>query len=1642
MIIDVYLKDSSYVIEEVMGEHTLILNFLSRRVLDIQINDYVEFEGSVYKIRHNEKVTKRETSLGWEYSVTFYSERYSLQNVEFFLNGVPERKKNFDSYTGTARQVLELLVKNMNRVEAGWKSGSCIESRVETFTFKDKKCDGILDEVVKAFDTEYWIVGKTISIGKRQYDSNGLILGQGEGMGFTELEVSAVDDAPPITVIYPYGSDKNLSTDYGSDYLLLPSGKLSIEKNVDKYGRIELSKQFDHIFPKGEFTVTERIDTTTLKASGIDFNLTDCLLDGVEVIVTFQGGGLAGYDLAIVEGSWDNAKKQFKLKQNAEENALKVPGDINFAVGDKFILTGLKMPQSYINKASAQLQEEAGKWLDEHCEKRIQLRGKCDDVLFRQQRLFISCGQMVGIVSDELNIDREIRVTKVKRYIENDNEPTYRYELTLSDFLQSNGFKDMVDDVKKVPDEIDDKIKPIREWTKRSWRDVMETMRMMFDPEGDYFTELIKPLAVHTAQLIVGTNSQQMDLIGIKFSPNADNDANYFKSTAGKLVHFTVRETIAEWTIASSAHRLNNALPYYIYAKCSKTTSTGSILATERKIKLEEETGYYHFWVGVLNTPEGGVRSWNPNYGFTEIAGQTVTTGVIKDKLSRMVIDLVNGTILGPVTFGAGSSGLDNVEEWPAAKKEIEAAQTTADDAVKEIGETNKVLSGFEKTVNGAFKDGIIEAAEAKAIEKYINILNTEKADADAVYTKLYANIYLGGVPKTDLFASKTAYNTAHTNLISAVNAAIADGRTSTVEKSNVDSKFTLYKNALSDYRTKIESANKAIQDTLKSYSDAALEKGKEAFTAAGNAQVSASQAKESVTILNNYVDGAFEDGVISQAEAKAIEKYLNTVKASKAEVEATYNKLYVNSYLFGTAKTDLLNSKVTLFGAIDALLFSIGTAISDGKTTVAEKTDVDNKFAVFNTALASFNTAVESANKSIQDALKGYSDTALEKGKEALAAAGNAQTSANQAKESVTNLNAYVDGAFSDGIISEAEAKSIEKYLNTVANDQASVEATYNTLYANTYLTGVAKTGLQNAKNALMTSIANLKGSINTAIGDGKTTTAEKADVDSKFSAFNTTLGAFNTAVELANKAIQDALKEYSNAAQKKGEEALAAAGKAQESANKAGTSVSDLNKYVDGAFADGLISGAEAKAIEKYSNTVKSTKASVEATYNTLYSNAYLTGTAKSGLLNAKVTLFGSIDNLLSSINTAISDDKTTAAEKADVDAKFASFNTALSSFYSAVETVNKSIQDALKGYSDGALQKGKDALAEAERASNAASDAQDAAGNAQGSANTANSTANSKARVFYQATAPLSGMKTNDLWVNGIDIKRWSGSSWDFASAYDNTETRISGGLVTTGAVAVGPSSGNTGGIAGSGSIRIWSGAAVSTDGVPQGSPTFRVYDSGAVHGRNSIICEDANGDPSCGFSSQGTSPGSSTDPGNPGSIRIWVGSGSPDAAKFKVGMSGIVYCPMIVLDSDSRLYNGALSLQNDGQIVLRARSSACEAQLITSPSLGGSVMRIKDIYESGSNWDKKAAVSINIGQSAYANVPRSWIDCDHAEGWGSGFVVESRYFGDANAMERTCIKAYRMPSTNHLDLLGPAGNRHQVGWDENTSMLYIY
>ena len=273
----------------------------------------------------------------------------------------------------------------------------------------------------------------------------------------------------------------------------------------------------------------------------------------------------------------------------------------------------------------------------------------------------------------------------------------------------------------------------------------------------------------------------------------------------------------------------------------------------------------------------------------------------------------------------------------------IEAAQTAigeAEEATKDVADSVISLNDY---VDGAFKDGVIEDAEAKAIEKYINTVNSIKKDVDSTYATLYDNLYLDGDPKTNLYNAKKTFDSAISSLIDIINSVISDQKVTETEKNSVDSKF----------ETSIESANKSIQDKLKGYSDSALAAANAANTAASNAQDSADAAGQSVTDLSDEIKTTFKDGILTDAEKISIGKYLNTVDSTMSDVEATYTKLYANTYLEGTPKSNL-------------------------KT--AYDTAVNTKFATFNSRLSTFKTSIESANKSIQDKLKELADDGISK--------------------------------------------------------------------------------------------------------------------------------------------------------------------------------------------------------------------------------------------------------------------------------------------------------------------------------------------------------------------------------------------------------------------------------------------------------------------------------------------------------------------------------------------------------------------------------------------------------------------------------------------------------------------------------------
>ncbi len=287
-----------------------------------------------------------------------------------------------------------------------------------------------------------------------------------------------------------------------------------------------------------------------------------------------------------------------------------------------------------------------------------------------------------------------------------------------------------------------------------------------------------------------------------------------------------------------------------------------------------------------------------------------------------------------------------------------------------------------------------------------------------------------------------------------------------------------------------------------------------------------------------------FADGIITEAEAKAIEKYLNTVNTSKDSVTATYTKLYSNTYLDGAAKTGLKSAKDVLDSSISALISSINTAIADGKTTASEKADVDKKFAAFNTAMSSFESAVETANKYIQDKLKDYTDTATNQVKVKLES--DLSVQAGQ----ITGISTRVDNIRNEidtaGWINTTQgntlfaAKSLENgdniisYINQTATTTTIKAERIDLVGAVTF--NMFNTDVKNTINNASDNASSALSKANEALSDASSAWAKAVLAES----------AAGTANTNASKAIQDAATAISNASK-----AVSTAGSAQNAIN-----------------------------------------------------------------------------------------------------------------------------------------------------------------------------------------------------------------------------------------------------------------------------------------------------------------------------------------------------------------------------------------------------------------------------------------------------------------------------------------------------------
>ena len=594
-------------------------------------------------------------------------------------------------------------------------------------------------------------------------------------------------------------------------------------------------------------------------------NYEECLIAGETMTVVFQTGMLAGREFEVKY--YHNA-----VKGKAARRFEIVPTDIDgqtmpnttFAPksGDKYAVFKCMLPTAYIcdnttkTGASWDMFRAAVKHLFDNEDLKFTFTGELDGIWSKKDWVNIGgrikLGGYIRFSDNQFQKDGVlVRITGIKDYINKPHSPV----IELSNTTVSGSVSSTLNDLKSEEVIVDDLHRDAIQFTKRRFRDAKETISMLEEALLDNFTNSINPIAVQTMSMLVGDESLQFRFVNSKTSPVPvthrivyDNETKQLTAEAGIIQHMTLgintvsaSHKVSEYkfwdmTAYTSAVLDDGKKKYYLYAKVSKTAQTGVFILSENAIKLEGVSGFYHLLVGVLNSEYNEERSFVTLYGFTEILPGRITTDKIVSTDGNTYFDLLKGIISGQIKFKSGSSGLYELDEWEAVDGLITQAQNTANAAVESAKNANTAVGDLNAYVDGAFADGIITEAEAKAIEKYINTVNNTKAAVEAAYNKLYTNAYLTGTAKTELMNAKITLMGSIENLISAINSAIADGRTTVTEKNNVDNKYATFNSAYADFNTAVEAANKAIQDTLKGYSDSVLNTANAAVESAKNA--------------------------------------------------------------------------------------------------------------------------------------------------------------------------------------------------------------------------------------------------------------------------------------------------------------------------------------------------------------------------------------------------------------------------------------------------------------------------------------------------------------------------------------------------------------------------------------------------------------------------------------------------------------------------------------------------------------------------------------------------------------------------------------------------------------------------------------
>lgn len=744
--LDVQESDDSYRYRSLMGDHNLTLKFSLPEYVEIPVGAWCEYMAIRYTLAAPANIKKNGTR-DIEYTLIMESAQYQLNRYK--LRNTVDKRLKF-SMCATPKEYIQVIVDNLNQRDSGWAVGDCIVSTEKTIAFDHSFVSDALQSVADTFNSEWEIVGKTIHLKKVEYfKDDPLPLSYGKGNGFVPgVGRTTETGSRPVEILFVQGGSQNIDrSKYGSAELLLPKSQtLEYEgrtyiSDADGYSirrqdkavlyNNEDSLDCSEIYPSrvGKVTKVEVIDEANNFYDIIDntipenLNYNDYLIEGENMTIVFQSGMLAGDDKAF-ELKYNHAERRFEIVPQ-EIDGLTMPGGVYIPhEGDTYAIFGCMLPDVYIcdnatkTGASWDMFREAARYLYENEDTKFTFSGELQGMWAKRNWLKVGGKLVVGgyvlFTDNQFAPDGvKIRITGIKDYLTSPYAPT----VELSNSVSGKSLNSTLNELENGNVIVDENQKKIIQFTKRRFRDSLETIDMLEQALLENFTNSINPIAVQTMAMLVGDESLQFRFVDSSLNPiqyhiTYNQETKQLIAPATVLQHMTLgidtitssrdKNTYKHWTMSGYTSPVLDQISqkYYFYAKVPTGTGTGEFVLSPTAIGMNDVSGYYHLLVGVLNSEYDGERSFATLYGFTEVLPGRITTDKIVSADGKTYFDLANSIIGGNIRFRSTNGTDKNVSDLEDELNE--RIDTQAQEFVEAVG-------GLQSQIDGAIESFFYE---------------------------------------------------------------------------------------------------------------------------------------------------------------------------------------------------------------------------------------------------------------------------------------------------------------------------------------------------------------------------------------------------------------------------------------------------------------------------------------------------------------------------------------------------------------------------------------------------------------------------------------------------------------------------------------------------------------------------------------------------------------------------------------------------------------------------------------------------------------------------------------------------------------------------------------------------------------------